>query len=74
MAQLVEHLALDFGSGQGPRVVGLSPMSGSVLSAELAWDSLSPSPSAPPLLAPTFSLNNKTSRWNFGRNRNELLC
>ena len=42
MAQLVEHLTLDFGSGHDPRVMGSSPMSGSMLSVEPAWDSLSP--------------------------------
>ena len=41
MAQLVEHPTLDFGSGCDPRVKGLSPMLGSTLSVEPAWDSLS---------------------------------
>ena len=36
MAQSVEHLTLDFGSGHDPRVMGLSSASGSVLSVELA--------------------------------------
>ena len=36
MAQLVEHLTLDFVSGHDPRVVGSSPVSGSVLSVEPA--------------------------------------
>ena len=49
MAQSVEHLTLDFSSGHDPRVMGLSPKTGSVLSVEPAWDSLSfllfPSPS-----------------------------
>ena len=40
-AQLVEHLTLDFSSGHDPRVVGLSPMLGSVLNIEPTWDSLS---------------------------------
>ena len=31
MAQSVEHPTLDFGSGHDPRIVGLSPTSGSVL-------------------------------------------
>ena len=47
MAQSVKHSTLDLGSGHDLRVVGSSPMSGSVLSVESAWDSLSPSPSAP---------------------------
>jgi len=43
-------ITLDFCSGHGLRVVRLSPASGSVLGMEdPAWDSLSPSPSAPPL-------------------------
>ena len=33
---LFKHLTLDFGSGNDPRVVGSSPMSGSALSMELA--------------------------------------
>ena len=39
---------LIFGSGHDLRVVSLSPESGSVLGTESAWDSLSPSFSAPP--------------------------
>ena len=50
VAQLIEHLALDFGSGHDPRVVGSSPVSGSALSVELA---LSPSPA--PLLSLSIS-------------------
>ena len=46
MAQLVERLTLDFGSGQDLRVVRSSPMSGSALSGESAWDSPPPSASA----------------------------
>ena len=34
MAQLVEHLTLDFGSGQDPRVVGWDPPLGSILGIE----------------------------------------
>ena len=44
-APSVERATLDFGSGHGPRDVGLSPTSGSVLSVEPAWDSLSLYPS-----------------------------
>ena len=40
VAQLAEHPTLDFASGHDPRVVGSSPVSGSVLSVEPAWDSL----------------------------------
>ena len=54
MALSVEHLTLDFDSSHDLRVMGCSPMSGSVLSGESAWDSLSlPSLAAPP---PTRSL------------------
>ena len=55
VAQSVEHLALDFGSGRDLAVLGWSSASGSVLSVEPPWDSLSPSLAAPPL--PTFSLS-----------------
>ena len=48
MAQSVECPTLDVGSGHDPRVVGSSPVWGSTLSMETAWDSLSPS--APPWL------------------------
>ena len=41
VAQLVECLAIDFGSGHDPRVVGSSPVLGSALNVEPAWDSLS---------------------------------
>ena len=41
MAQGVEPPTLDFGSGHDPRVTGLSPASGSVLSVEPSWESLS---------------------------------
>ena len=48
---------LNFGSGHDLRVVGSSPTSGSGLSGESAWDSLSPSPSAlPPAHALSLSL------------------
>jgi len=47
VAQSVEHLTLDFGSCHDLRVVRSSPASGSALSMEPAWDSLSPFPSAP---------------------------
>ena len=41
-------LTLNFGSGHDVMVVRSSPMLGSKLSTESAWDSLSSSPSAPP--------------------------
>ena len=44
VAQLVKCPTLGFGSSHDPRVLGLSPRSGSALSREAA----SPSPSAPP--------------------------
>ena len=40
VAQSVEHLTLDFGSGHDPRVMGLSPMLGLTVIMEPAWDSL----------------------------------
>jgi len=48
MAQSVEHPTLDFSSGHDLRVVGLSPVLGSVLGGESAGESLS-SPSDPAL-------------------------
>ena len=41
VAHSAECPSLDFGSGHDPRVMGLSPMLGSVLSMKPAWDSLS---------------------------------
>ena len=40
---MVKLLTLDFGSGSDLTVVRSSPASGSTLSVESAWDSLSPS-------------------------------
>ena len=40
VAQLDGHPTLDFDSGPAPRVMGSSPMSGSVLGMEPALDSL----------------------------------
>ena len=57
MAQFVKHPTLDFGSGHDLTVARLSPASGSMLSVESAEDSLSPSPSVPPLLACTLILS-----------------
>ena len=62
MAQLVEFLTLDFGSGHDPRAVGSSPMSGSALSREPAEDSLSPSLSLP--LPPSYSLSRSNNNNN----------
>ena len=57
MAQSAELLTIDFSSAHDPRVVGLSPTSGAVLSVEASWDSLSlPLPLSP---APTLSLKLK---------------
>ena len=56
MAQLVKHLALDFGSGHDLTVCEIEPCVRLCIdSVEPALDSLSPFPSAPPLL--TFSLS-----------------
>ena len=41
VAQSVEHLTLDLGSGHGPRIVESSPVSGSILGMEPAWNSFS---------------------------------
>ena len=55
VAQLVKHPTLDSGSGHDLAVVSLSPTLG-LQSEEPAWDSLSPSLSAPPVLVLNFSL------------------
>ena len=57
MAQSVKRSTLDFGSGRDPRVMRLSPASGSALSVKPAEDSLRSSPSAPPPLVPTCALS-----------------
>ena len=49
VVHLVKHHTLDFGSGHDLGVIGLSPALGSELGVESAWDSLSLSPSVPPL-------------------------
>ena len=56
-AQQVKRLTLDFGSGHDLTFVRSSLASGSGPGLEPAWDSLSPSPSAPPLLALTVPQN-----------------
>ena len=56
MAQWVEHLTLGFGSGHDLGVVGLSPVSGSVLSLQSAGESL-PLPLLLPLLMLFLSLS-----------------
>ena len=47
VAQLVERQTLDISSGGDLTVMGLSPKLGSKLGMEPAWDSYSPSLSAP---------------------------
>ena len=63
MALAVKHLTLAFGSGHDLTVHETEPHSGlCAVSVEPAWDSLSPSVSAPPLL--TFSLKIKKLKKN----------
>ena len=58
MAQSVEPLTLDFGSGHDLTVHGFEPRVGLCAdSAELAWDFLSPSISAPLSLSLSFFQN-----------------
>ena len=54
VVQSVECPTLDFCSGHDPSVMGSSPSTGSALSVESAWDSLSPS--LPLSLSPSSSL------------------
>ena len=57
MAQSVKHLTLDIGSGHDLSVCGIKPcLRLRAGSTEPAWDSCSPSHSAPPLLMPSLSL------------------
>ena len=57
MAQLVKHLTLDFGSGHDLTVHELEPQHQAPRAdhTEPAWNSLSPSLSAPPAHAVSFS-------------------
>ena len=57
MAQLVKRLTLGFDSGHDPRVVSSSLHRACIVRAEPAWDSLSPSLSAPPPLALSLAHN-----------------
>ena len=57
MAQSVKHSSLDFGSGLDLTVCDFEPRIGLCAdSAEAAWNSLSPSLSAPPACVLTLSL------------------
>ena len=56
VAQLVEYVTLDFGSGYDPRVVGCSPTVGSTLSMEPTENSLSVSLSLSLSLSVSLSL------------------
>ena len=51
VVQSLERQTVDFGSGHDPRVMRSSPVSGSTLKMEPAWDSLS--------LSLSLSLSNK---------------
>ena len=64
VAQLVEHLTPDFGSGHDPRVMGWNPTLGSTLGVEPAWESLSFCPSPIHSLSPSLplSLSNKNKK------------
>lgn len=60
--------APDFGSGRGPRVMGLKPSSGSTLSTEPAYDFLFP-PLPPPQPMVSVPLNNNN---NFNESCNNI--
>ena len=57
MAQLVKRPTLDFGSGHDLMVHEFQPRCQLSAGVEPAWDSLSPSLPAPPLLARSLSQN-----------------
>ena len=64
---MVKHPTLGFSSGHDLRVKRLSPVTGSVLSMEPAWDSLSlplPPPMSLPLLMPALCLSFSLSQKN----------
>ena len=67
MAQSVELLTLDLGSGHDPGVVGSSPVSGSALSVEPAYDflslSLCPSPHTHTLSLSKMRSNNNDDKF-----------
>ena len=67
MTQSVECLTLNLGSGHDPRIVGLSPMLGSVLGVEPAWDSL-----CPPALLPCLKGRGRGGKKE-GRNKEKEL-
>ena len=63
VAQLIEHVTPDFGPGHDLTVCGFKTHIGLCAdSPEPAWDSLSPSLSAPPLLAHFCSLSLKINK------------
>ena len=58
MAQLVKYLTPDSGLGHNLEVCGIGPHAGLCAnSTETAWDSISPSLSAPPLLSLSLKIN-----------------
>ena len=58
VAQLVEHLTIDFGSGHDLTVHEFKPCSGLCAdNVELAWDSVFPAVSAPPPLLLCLKIN-----------------
>ena len=64
MAQSVGSQTLDFGSGHDLTVPGFKPHMGLCAgSGESAWDSLSPSFSAPPLLELSLFLSLKINKF-----------
>ena len=82
MARSVERPVLYFPSGHGPRVVRSSPTSGSVLSVEPAWDSVSlcslkQNKREPRLMKPNGSDRTRPCTWMVifaKRGRGLLLC
>ena len=77
MAQLVKRPTLDFGSGHDSAVVGIKPhIRLCTESVEPAWDSVSPSLPAPPLLmhASSFSLSLSINKHFLKRKKKENVC
>jgi len=61
VAQSAGHWTLGFSLGHDPRVVGLSPKSGSIPKVESTWESI-PLPLPLPLPAHTLSLSNNLKK------------
>ena len=73
VAQSVERLTLDFGSGHGPRIMGSAGLSSALLIVELTWDFLSlPLPLSPTCLLTLSKIKNNNNKKKI--DLTELIC